>query len=175
MTEFVFVINKLLSVATVVAQLFVIFLGFSIFLKWPKENAIIHFVRKNALLLAFLVALSGMLGSLFYSEIAHFEPCSLCWWGRIFLYPQVLILGVAAWKKRKDIEDFILPLSGLGVLVSAYHTYLQYGGSSILPCSASGVSCAQRFVFEFGYLTLPLMGFTSFVLIFLIILIDRKR
>src|SRR5438093_4904353 len=37
--------------------------------------------------LAFVVAAIATGGSLFFSEIAHFVPCELCWYQRICMYP----------------------------------------------------------------------------------------
>src|SRR5437899_12213389 len=36
--------------------------------------------------LAFVVAATATGGSLFFSEIAHFVPCELCWFPRICMY-----------------------------------------------------------------------------------------
>jgi len=51
------------------------------------------------------------------------------------------------------------------------------GGNGVLPCPASGVSdCARRYVFEYGYITLPLIGATLFVfLIVLMLFLLRAR
>ena len=51
------------------------------------------FFGPHAVLLAWLVALTCTLGSLYYSERAHFIPCKLCWYQRIGMYPLVVILG----------------------------------------------------------------------------------
>ena len=37
-------------------------------------------------------------GSLYFSEVAHFPPCHLCWLQRFCMYPLVPILGFAAWR-----------------------------------------------------------------------------
>src|SRR5690242_10162584 len=45
---------------------------------------------------AFLIAAIGTGGSLFFSEVAHFVPCELCWYQRICMYPLSLTLLLAA-------------------------------------------------------------------------------
>ena len=50
----------------------------------------------GALWVAAVVALTATAGSLYFSEVAGFEPCALCWYQRIAMYPLVLILGIAA-------------------------------------------------------------------------------
>ena len=53
-----------------------------------------NFSSLTFIFLAFLVSLVATLGSLFFSEIMHFIPCSLCWYQRIFMYPLVLLFLV---------------------------------------------------------------------------------
>lgn len=131
-----------------------------------RRERIINFVGAHALGCSFLVALIATLGSLFYSEIAGYEPCKLCWFQRIFMYPQVVLLGIALWKKDPGVTRYLLALSIIGGAIAGYHYLLQIGVAPELPCSAVGysVSCSQRFVLQFGYITIPLMAFTAFLL-----------
>jgi disulfide bond formation protein DsbB len=123
---------------------------------------------------AFLLSLAGIALTLFYSEVVGYVPCGLCWLVRVFLYPQAFLYGVALWQKRVDVTDYALSLAIPGAIVALYKHYLEMGGGEILPCPASGVGeCARRYVFEFNYMTLPLMGFT--VLVFLVILMFIVR
>ena len=122
---------------------------------------------------AFIVAASGVVSSLYYSEIAGFIPCTLCWWQRVFFYPQAIILGMALLGKMKDAARACYALSAGGILFAAYHTYLQFGGSPLVPCAAGGASCAQRYFLEFGYVTIPTMAFTAFALIILMLLMKK--
>ena len=48
-------------------------------------------VGPAALWLAFLVALTATVGSLYFSEVARFTPCVLCWYQRIAMYPLVFV------------------------------------------------------------------------------------
>lgn len=118
---------------------------------------------------AFLVSLMATTSSLLYSEILGYTPCALCWYQRIFMFPQVLMLGFALWKKDRTIADYSILLSIVGAFLAAYHHYVQLGGSSLTPCSAVGylVSCSERFVLQFGYITIPMMSLTAFSLIIL--------
>ncbi|NCS99887.1 disulfide bond formation protein B [Candidatus Parcubacteria bacterium] len=117
--------------------------------------------------MSFIVALIAMSGSLFYSGVAGFTPCTLCWYQRILMYPHVILLGVALWKEDKRIMDYLIALSTLGVFVSGYHYLLQIGILAPLPCSAIGysVSCTKTFVMSLGYITIPMMSLTAFLLI----------
>jgi len=126
-------------------------------------------VVKWALLVSFVFASIGVVMTLIYSEYFGIIPCGLCWLGRMFLYPQAVILGLAFYRRDLAIAFYSIVLSSIGLIISLYTHYLQMGGASILPCPASGSSdCARRYLFEYGYITLPLSGATLFV--FLIIL-----
>ena len=115
---------------------------------------------------AFAQALIATLGSLYFSEIRHLPACILCWYQRIVMYPQVLILGTGIVREDKNIIWYALPLSIIGALVAAYHTALQYGWlpESAATCSA-GISCTEVQIALFGFITIPLMSFVGFIII----------
>ncbi len=66
--------------------------------------------------LAFAVALTATAGSLYFSEVAGFPPCALCWYQRIAMYPQVIILGVAAARGDAGVIRYAGPLAAIGAL-----------------------------------------------------------
>lgn len=151
-----------------VLALFVLFFGkYSFF----KKNYFLDFIDKHFLLLGFVLSLIGTLFSLVYSEIINFAPCYLCWWARIFLYPQVILFGIALWDKDRKIIKYILPFISLGFLLTVYHNFMYYfADTSDLPCDASGVSCYQELVSVFnGYISIPMLGLTNFFALLVLI------
>lgn len=161
-----------LSSLTMVGQLVILgILVVSVICRKRKRGfRFLGFISAHSLGLSFFVALTATAGSLFYSEIAGFDPCKLCWFQRIFMYPMVLILAIAWWKKDKEIFRYIMTLSVVGAIIASYHYLLQIGVAPvIIPCSTVGysVSCAQAFSMTFGYITIPLMSLTAFLMIFL--------
>ena len=141
-------------------------------------SKLILFAQKHAVGLSFLVALVSTGGSLYYSEIIGFEPCRLCWYQRILMYPQVLLIGTALLKKRKDIFTYLAPLCILGLLISGYHygiqTLYSQGVGVSDSCNATGTSCVSSEFLELNYITIPLMAFTGFLLILVLTLLRRK-
>ena len=133
---------------------------------WGKGIA--ELVGKYAIPFGFIVALSAISGSLFYSELVGFEPCVLCWWQRVFLYPQVILFGVALWKGKTDVFSYAVPLVLLSTVLSVYHEYVYLGGTSILPCTALGGACSKIYVLAFGYITIPMMSLTISIFILLL-------
>ena len=128
-----------------------------------------YFLGKNAVLGAFLISLVAVLGSLFYSELMGFEPCVLCWWQRIFLYPLLIIFGMAIWKRLPGAFLYAIPLTILAGLIALYHAYApKILGSSLLPCLAEGGDCFKVYVSAFGYITIPVMSLTVVAYILLL-------
>ncbi|PIX51061.1 MAG: disulfide bond formation protein B [Candidatus Aenigmarchaeota archaeon CG_4_8_14_3_um_filter_37_24] len=124
------------------------------------------FFRNRALIIAFIIAATATLGSLFFSEAAKYEQCELCWFQRIFMYPQAIILGVALLKKRGEISDYNLALSSIGVAIATYHYYISQIARQVSnTCSAAGISCASQYYTSYGYITIPMMSLTVFTLI----------
>lgn len=140
---------------------------------WGK--LVLHFFCSRAILFSFLVALGGMVSSLFYSEFAGFAPCNLCWWQRLFLYPQVFLFGLTFWLKDKKLPAYAFALSVIGGAIAAYHTFIQFGGTPLIPCPANGPSCVQRYFLEYGFVTIPTMALAAFLLIVSFMLAYRFR
>jgi disulfide bond formation protein DsbB len=122
---------------------------------------------------AWLVSIFATGGSLYFSEIAGFVPCELCWMQRIFMYPLVILLGIASFKGDSHIIGYVLPLSIIGGCFSIYHYIEQkFGAPSI--CS-SGVPCSGEYINWLGFITIPLLAFTAFFLITIFLGIALKK
>jgi disulfide bond formation protein DsbB len=107
----------------------------------------------------FALSFGSVIGSLFYSEVLHMAPCSLCWYGRITMYPIALISAIALYNNKKDAQDYILPLSLLGFIISAYHLAVQAKWVGSYLCSTeTTTSCSDVQLMYYGFLTIPMMG-----------------
>ena len=161
-------VNELLPLMTLILGItIVIYFVLLIIEKLTKTKFLDYLlseVKKKSVFWMFLIALVSTLGSLFYSEIMGYNPCKLCWFQRIMMYPLVVFFGMALIKKRKDFVDFVWPLVGLGILTSGYH-YLTQLMQWKTSCSAleSAADCTLKFIFNYGYITIPMMAFTGFV------------
>jgi disulfide bond formation protein DsbB len=119
--------------------------------------------------LAFGPAIAALLGSLYFSEIAGFIPCELCWYQRILMYPISAILLVGIFNEDWLLPRYVLPLSITGIAVSTYHYLLQNNLFGTTVCS-SGVSCAIRYINVFGFITIPFLALSAFLMITILML-----
>jgi disulfide bond formation protein DsbB len=158
-TFFNFVVGiGIIGILAFVASIWILlFLG-------ETENAYFRFIKKHSFHFAFLLALGATLGSLTYSEIFHLPPCTFCWWQRIFMYPQVIVLGIGIWYKDLKIWLTSIILSAIGACFSISHVLLQaglrQGGGA---CATTGVSCTKIDVLIFGWITIPIMCLILFI------------
>jgi disulfide bond formation protein DsbB len=132
----------------------------------------LHAVRSAVwgyeLWLAFVVTAVATGGSLFFSEVANFVPCELCWFQRICMYPLAIVTLLAALANDHRVARYLLPLPAVGAGISMYHILVENGvveQTSACLISAPG-GCAVKWVDEFGYVTIPVLALTGFVLAF---------
>lgn len=167
-----FTVVRGLSVLTVVGQIIAVLL---LLIFFTRDSWLHRRVVRSGLWLMLLVALVATVGSLFFSEIAGWTPCKDCWLQRIVMYPQVVLLAVALWRRDRNVGWYILPLCLIGIVIATGH-YMQQVQAAMQvvtdpltgapkPCDATGVSCATTQIkFTFGYITIPMMALTAFIL-----------
>ncbi|RFU60683.1 disulfide oxidoreductase [Bacillus sp. V59.32b] len=124
--------------------------------------------QENIFFTAWAVAIIAMFGSLYFSEIKQYEPCELCWYQRIVMYPFTVILGIAIIRKDYWISFYTMILSAIGASISAYHYLIQkvtFFSESAPACGR--VPCTGQYINWFGFITIPFLALTAFVMIFI--------
>ena len=112
----------------------------------------------------FAVAGVATLGSLYFSEVADYIPCRLCWFQRILMYPIALIALIALIRRDRFSHWYTVPFAVIGVGVSLYHYLIERGVfADSESCLALGTSCAAIWFEEFGFVTLAFMALCGFV------------
>ena len=121
---------------------------------------------ENGLLFIWIVSLIATLGSLYFSEIRGYEPCKMCWIQRIFMYPIVLMTTIAYIQKNAKIALTTAVFSILGGSVSLYHYGIQkldFLSESAPACGM--ISCTGQYINWLGFITIPFLALTAFILI----------
>jgi disulfide bond formation protein DsbB len=173
---------KILSTLTLFANIaIVLFILFFVLDRFGVGNKyfqkLLLYLKKKSAYFSLTISVIATLGSLFLSEIAGFTPCKLCWFQRIFMYPLPIILTTSIIKKKKDVAWYTLPLSLVGFLIASYHYYIQLNPQPLAPCSTVGfsVSCSERFVTNYGYITIPFMSLTAFFIVSSLMIIKLSK
>ena len=115
---------------------------------------------------AFVVSAVATGGSLFFSEVAGYIPCELCWYQRICMYPLSILTLFLAVHRDHRVARYLLPIPLVGAGVSIYHLLIEnavVGEPSA--CQLGGAGCAVKWINEFGYMTIPTLALTGFVLL----------
>ncbi|NGX60687.1 MAG: Disulfide bond formation protein C [Chlamydiae bacterium] len=126
--------------------------------------------HRYTLYFAWLLVCVGTLISLYYSDIMHKEPCHLCWYQRICLFPLIFSLGIAAYRGFHGIAPYLLPQSILGLLIALYQICIQeipsWGGIDIC---GSGPSCSEKSLIGLGPITFPMLSAAGFLILTLLL------
>lgn len=173
-------ISQILAHLTLASNVAVIlFLGYLVYCRVSKnkfsKSPVYEFITTNGLWLAFAVATTATLGSLYYSEIMQYEPCKLCWFQRIFMYPLSPILLIAAIRKDFGVFRYVTPLAIIGGIISIYHYIIQRSVWASTCGAESAVPCTVKYTFQYGYITIVTMAFSAFLLILLAMLIIKHK
>jgi len=133
-------------------------------------------INSNLVLLMFLISLIATVGSLFFSEVMEFIPCTMCWYQRIFMYPLVIIFLINLLYPDEKLFKYAFPLVLLGLALSVYHNLLMFGiiDEKVVPC-VQGVPCSTRYIDWLGFITIPFLSLVSFLSIFLLMLFSKNQ
>ena len=116
-------LNKIFSILAIVsisisAIIFITYLFSKLFS--AKLSIISNFnklIYDNSVVFSWALATLATFGSLFYSEVSGFIPCTFCWYERIAMYPLVLILGIGILKKNHEVWIYAFPFSFNGISI----------------------------------------------------------
>ena len=129
------------------------------------------FWLEHGLALAWAIAATAMVGSLYFSEVLGYIPCNLCWYARILMYPLVILLGIATVRKDYAIVKYVLPLTVIGICSTTYQYLMQktdWVTSSSKVCGI--IPCDVEYINWLGFITIPFLALTAFVLITIIMI-----
>jgi disulfide bond formation protein DsbB len=128
-----------------------------------------RFILDQGPYLSWAVSLVATLGSLYFSEVMKFTPCTLCWYQRILMYPLVIILGIAAVRKDYRQAVYVIPMAAVGGSISLFHYLTQKTSLFSAVADACGmIPCNMQYINWLGFITIPFLALTAFVLIILL-------
>lgn len=162
-------VSQILGVLTILMLLFT-----------RGKSRVLEFLTKNSTILALIVSAVAVASSLTFSDWFEMSPCKLCWFQRIFIFPQVILLLVALLKKHHDqITCYVMTLACFAMPISIFHYLLQMTDApaihSFAPCDVTGQapSCSGFYVIMYDYITIPMMALTTSALILLLMILRK--
>jgi disulfide bond formation protein DsbB len=128
-------------------------------------------ISDSGVWLAWIVAMGATVGSLYFSEVANFNPCRFCWFQRIAMYPLAVILLVGAIRKDPNVRWYAAPLAAIGAVISSWHSLIEWRPSlDNGECEFQGPSCTFVWFREFGFslANMALIGFLTILILLLV-------
>lgn len=142
---------------------------------WAAGRDVVVQVGAYRTWLAWLVAATATAGSLYFSEVAHYPPCRLCWFQRICMYPMAAILLVGALRRDRAIAWYAVPLAAVGIVISAYHYLIEWYPSLEATSCDPLAPCTIVWVRRFGFVSLPFMAGCGFLAIIALLTCGAPR
>jgi disulfide bond formation protein DsbB len=123
--------------------------------------------------IALLTACLATGGSLFFSEVLGWLPCTLCWYQRIAMYPLTVLIAAGTLRRDNGLPLLVLPFSLTGAAVSLYHYLLIKTDWFPPPPCRAGVPCTVDYIDLFGFINIPFLALTTFLIITLMMIVAR--
>ena len=170
-----FLFSKILSICVLSTHILLILFFLLTFRKLPDIQRMMDVVRgilrRYGLLCAAAIAIIATVSPLIFSFVYYFDPCLLCWFQRVFMFPLAILLPIMYLRDDYKNKIYIFILASIGLCIGIYHYITQllniYSDHAVSGCSAdpSATQCSATYFVEFGYITIPAMAITGFILI----------
>lgn len=132
-------------------------------------------MKKFDLFIPWIITCIAMVASLFFSEAQHEDPCTLCWYQRMSIFPLVIILGIAAFRNAYRIILYVLPITLIGLIIAAFHVIMiaffaqqSFCPTCTLQTTSSGVVAPMP-------ITFPALSLATFLLLNILLILIYCR
>ncbi len=143
------------------------------------DLGVVRFLKPLSLEIGAAIATTSMLGSLYMSEIANFDPCRLCWVQRFFMYPAAFLLIAAVFTKNSALKWIAFALSTVGLGVAVYHRYEQFAYDPLAGHEGGFCDplnpCGLPWVETFGFITIPTMAAVGFAGVMTMVFLNTRK
>jgi disulfide bond formation protein DsbB len=142
-------------------------------ISWIAKKDLMNLISRHANLILRFVFTGAIVGSLVYQYVLGYPPCILCWYQRIAIFAVGIVLFTSDIRNDKTLQRQVLIFSITGALVAIFHNIIDIFPTRVDVCG-TGPSCLARYVYEFGYITIPMMSLTVLLFGVLIPIIVRR-
>lgn len=162
--------NKIVAIGVILLQIKLI----GIIFLWITKSPLVKIISKHSNLVLKSIFVGAIVGSLIYQYVLDYPPCLLCWYQRIAIFAIGIILFTGDIRTNKMLQNQVILFSIVGGLVAIFHNIIDIFPTGLDTCGVGGPSCLARYVYEFGYITIPMMSLTVLLFGVLIPLIARR-
>ncbi len=141
---------------------------------WITKSPLLLRITRHSHILLSTIFIGSAFASLIYEFVFGFEPCLLCWYQRIAIFGVAILSVTGDIRKSRLLQKQVFIFSLLGLLVAIIHNYIDIVPTGIDICGA-GPSCLKRYIYEFGYITIPMASFTALLAGFVLALFNFKH
>ena len=92
------------------------------------------------------------------------------------MYPLVVLFFVgSSFNEFQTTFKFSFPFVILGLFMALYHNLIHYNiiEESLSPC-IEGVSCSTVYIEWMGFITIPFLSFTAFLIMAILLLFEKR-
>ncbi|MEX1107222.1 MAG: disulfide bond formation protein B [Ilumatobacteraceae bacterium] len=140
----------------------------------PAGRPVLDDLGPAARWMAFAVAATATLGSLYFSGLQNLTPCRLCWYQRIAMYSSAVVLFVGALRRDRDVRWYALPLAGIGLVISGYHYLIEWFPNLETGTCDAFAPCSTPYFRGFGFVSLAFMASCGFIAIIALLTLTRE-
>lgn len=162
--------TTIVAIGVVLMQLGIVFLIACILTKSPLLPTIAHWATTKVR----VIFLASAISSLIYEYIFLYPPCLLCWYQRLAIFSIAILSFTGNLQKSALLRTQIAIMALFGTAVAVFHNIIDIFPTGVDVCGATGPSCLARYVYEFGYITIPMMSLTILVLALIFVYIAKK-
>lgn len=149
--------DTFVALGTIAIQIFIVVM----IVAWVMKAPLAAWIGKNASIILATIFIGSTIGSFIYQYGFGYEPCLLCWYQRIAIIPIAILALTGNLTKSALLRRQVLILAIIGFVIALFHNYIDiFPSSGVDVCGATSVSCLVRYVYEFGYITIPMMSAT---------------
>lgn len=136
-----------------------------------------YLTKRNINYLILLISIMTVAGSLFVSQILLLEPCTWCWWVRVFMFPLFFISLYITFTKKYEIMNLYSIFCAFSTVITFVYWYKTQFAQRSFNCKISFHSaggCLDNAVPIIGFVNLPFLGFVASIMILILVYIANR-
>lgn len=146
---------------------------------FKKDKFLKRHFKKYGMTYGLIIGTASIVGSLGFSLGYAYAPCDLCWYQRIFHYPQAFLFAIALYYNDTKVWMYSIWLTIIGFIIAGYQVLIQFNPvlakSSVCSIVPAAESCSDILTQSYGYISIPVMSLTLFICLIILFYYQKKK